>query len=97
MRWPKIAPNWQLPIGLMKSLTPIFLFGGIGLAVGSLIAISITSSILAISIMQLWRLKGPLLPLGPTFIALGVEVLILVISIAMYWFASLWAGGWWIH
>ena len=54
----------------------------LGLIIGSLIAISITSGMLAIAIMRSWL---PWLPLVPTFIALGVEVLILVISIVIWW------------
>ena len=64
--------------------------------ISSLIAISITSGMLAITIIMLLN-KQTWLPLEPTFIALGVEVLILVISLAMYWVASVWAGGWWLH
>ena len=88
MRWPKIAPNWQLSIGLMKSLALIFAFGGTGLAFLSLIAISITSGILAINIIinkKVW------LPLGPMLI--GVEIVLLVIAGAMIFFGSHWA--WW--
>ena len=90
MRWPKIAPHWQLSIGLMKSLTPIFLFGGVGLAVCCLIAISITSGLLAISIItnkKVW------LPLVPMLIALGVEIVLLVIAGVMMFIGSQWA--WW--
>ncbi len=90
MRWPKIASNWQLSIGLMKSLTPIFLFGGVGLAVCCLITISITSGILAISIIinkKVW------LPLVPMLIALGVEIVLLVIAGVMMFIGSQWA--WW--
>ena len=90
MRLPKIATNWQLPISLMKFLTPIFWFGGIGLAVCCLIAISITSGILAISIIinkKVW------LPLGPMFIALGMEIALLVIAATMVFIGSQWA--WW--
>jgi hypothetical protein len=63
--------------------------------IGSLIAISLTSGMLAITIIMLLKgaSKGPWLPLEPTFIALGVEVLILVSSVVMYGFAS--AGAWW--
>ncbi len=73
----------------------ITLYGvGLGLTIGSLIAISITSGILAITIIMLLKevIKGPWFPLEPTFIALGVEVLILVIGIAIYKFAI--AGAW---
>ncbi len=64
--------------------------------IGSLIAISLTSGMLAINIILLLNgaiSKRPWLPLEPTFIALGVEVLILVSSVVMYGFAS--AGAWW--
>jgi phage-related holin len=93
MRWPKIASNWQLSIGLMKSLTPIFLFGGVGLAVCCLIAISITSGILAITIIMLLNIKKVWLPLEPMLIALGVEIVLLVIAGVMMFIGSQWA--WW--
>ena len=68
---------------------------GLGLIVGSLIAISITSGMLAITIIMLLKgvIRGPLLPLEPTFIALGVEGLILVIGIVMWWYFGSWS--WW--
>ena len=68
---------------------------GLGLIVGSLIAISITSGMLAITIIMLLKgvIRGPLLPLEPTFIALGVEGLILVIGIVMWWYFG--SRSWW--
>jgi len=94
MRRSKLTINWQLPIGLMKFLTPIFLFGGLGLMVCSLIAIFITSGMLTLTIIRLWRIsKGPLLPLGPMLIALGVEIVLLVIAATMVFIGSQWA--WW--
>jgi hypothetical protein len=70
----------------------LLLFGGEGLMIGSLIAISLTSGMLAINVILLAVSKRQWFPLEPTFIALGVEVLILVISVVMYWFAI--AGAW---
>jgi hypothetical protein len=78
----------------MKFLTPIFLFGGLGLMVCSLIAICITSGMLTITIIRLWPIsKGPLLPLEPMLIALGMEIVLLVIAAAMVFIGSQWA--WW--
>ena len=60
------------------------------LAICSLIAISITSGILAISIIinkKVW------LPLGLMLIALSVEIVLLVIAAAMVFIGSQWA--WW--
>lgn len=57
----------------------------VGLMIGSLIAISITSGILAMLLKGV--INVPWLSLEPMLIALGVEVLILVISVVMYWFA----------
>ncbi len=59
----------------------------VGLVVGSLIAISITSGMLAITIILLLNKKA-WLPLIPMFIALGAEGLILVVSVVMAWLFS---------
>ena len=85
MRWLRITTMWRLLGGLVHPLPLFFLM------IGSLIAISITSGMLAITIIMLLNKKA-WLPLGPTFIVLGVEVLILVISQVMLWYVS--ASAW---
>ncbi len=90
MRRSKLTINWQLPIGLMKFLTPIFMFGGIGLTIGSLIGISITSTTLAITIIMILHRKAGLLWI-PMFKALAMEIVLLVIAAVMVLIGNQWA------
>jgi hypothetical protein len=87
----KLTINWQLPIGLKKFLAPIFAYGGIGLVVLSLVAISITSGAIAIEII-IGSLTGkgwsPMI--GTMAKALGVEIVILVIAAVMVPFGVAW-------
>jgi hypothetical protein len=72
--------------------SPLMLFFvGIGLMIGSLIAIAITSGILVIMLIRELTGAGEF-PLIPMFIALGVEGLILVIGVAMWAYAN--ANAW---
>ena len=87
MRGPKITNKWDLLRDLLSILAPILWFGGRSFMVGSLIAISITSSVCVIMII-----KGRAWKEWTTMVkVLGVEGLILVIGVVM-WFAS---GGPW--
>ncbi len=89
MRWPKIATTWPLRCGLKTLLAPFFFLGGIGLTIGSLIAILITSAAIAITIIR--ELTGKKwLPLMPMFQALGLEIVILVIAVVMFRFGMEW-------
>jgi hypothetical protein len=90
MRWPKLENMLYQPNALLDILTIVCLCGGSGLVVGSLIAMSITSGILAFLLLSS---KVPT-ALFTLFKALGVEVLVLVIAIAM-WYVGLRLG--WRH
>jgi hypothetical protein len=95
MRWPKIATTWRLRHGLKSLLAPFFFLGGIGLTIGSLIAIFITSATIAITIIKdltgkKWLPWIPMLPLIPMFKALGLEIVILVIAGVMFRFGMEW-------
>ncbi len=100
MRWPKITTLWHLPYSLQQLLqffsSIVHRFKGLGLelgllfglVVGILIAISITSGMCAIMIITgklPWKLATMVQ-------VLGVEWLILVISVVVLWFAG---GGPW--
>jgi hypothetical protein len=84
MRWPKLENLHYLTNPLFDVLAIIFLFLGAVLTIGSLIAISITSGILAILLLGA---KGSA-AWTPLFKALGVEALVLVIAAPM-WFAGI--------
>jgi len=90
MRFPKLPDMRYQPNALLEILTIVCLFGGAVLVVGSLIAMSITSGILAILLLSS---KGAT-ALFTLFKALGVEALVLVIAIVM-WYVGLRLG--WRH
>ena len=84
MRWPKLPDMRYQPNGLIDVLTIVCLFGGSVLVVGSLIAMSITSGMCAIMFM-IGKLSWTLTTMVTV---LGVEWLILVISVVVLWFAG---------
>ncbi len=89
MRWPRITTMWcllrVLPQFLIAPITIVLV--GLGLMIGSLIAICITSGILVIMLIR-QLIGGREFPLIPMCIALGVEGLILVIGVAMWMYAN---------
>jgi hypothetical protein len=74
-----------LPQFLIAPITIVLV--GLGLMIGSLIAICITSGILVIMLIR-QLIGGREFPLIPMCIALGVEGLILVIGVAMWMYAN---------